>query len=488
MVEMVFRSTGVGICITNEDCCFVACNPAWLKHYGYTADQVLGRKFTMVVPPENREYAEDLHRRYLRGETEESPGEWTVETRGGQQSTIYVTAERFVDRDGNRYKVTSVTDISDRKMAEVALAESEQRFRDLASCSNDWFWETDPRARITYLSDRFESLTAVNEGDVIGLPLIDLFDSSLSPDDFNSMAGAITGRQAFRNVEVAVSQRLPALRWLRLAGVPSFTPDGVFRGYRGVATDITELKARIAMESQSRRMDSLGQLSGRISHEINNLLQPMISYLHMAQEDARKGEAVDRYLDRTIELSGRMRDIASEILTFASSDGGAREQCQLVNEVRRALAIIEESEIPRGIKLVTDNMTDDDGRVEMSSTMVMQVLINLIRNAIFAMVGKGRIEVTLTTSNPPTGRMAARQLNPGRYFVLSVSDNGPGMDERTAAMVFEPFFTTRQAGTGLGLSTIYGLVKGAGGAIFLTTKQGQGARFDCWVPIMPEHV
>jgi len=247
--------------------------------------------------------------------------------------------------------------------------------------------------------------------------------------------------------------------------------------------DITVDRQRADALLQSQKMEALGQLSGGVAHEINNLLQPVLSLSELGQDIAESDPAKVRKYFEVIASSGRKaRDIVRQVLTFARRDAPQLAPYSISTLVGDALSLLH-SGLPPGIKL--------DQRVEtgaaqalVNPTQVSQVVLNLVKNAADAMGAEGTIAVRLSLVDLETAAAAALTLAPGRWIKLQVTDQGCGMDAYTLTRVFEPFFTTKLAGkgTGLGLSVVYSIVTGWGGVLKLESEVDQGTTAMVYIP------
>jgi len=247
--------------------------------------------------------------------------------------------------------------------------------------------------------------------------------------------------------------------------------------------DITVDRQRADALFQSQKMEALGQLSGGVAHEINNLLQPVLALSELGQDIVDKDpEKVRKYFE-VISSSGRKaRDIVRQVLTFARRDAPQLAPYPIAALVADALSLLQ-SGLPPGIKL-EQQIESGGAQAIVNPTQVSQVVLNLVKNAADAMGGDGIVAVHLTLADLDASAAAALTLAPGRWIKLQVRDNGCGMDAYTLTRVFEPFFTTKLAGrgTGLGLSVVYSIVTGWGGVLKLESEVDQGTTAMVYIP------
>ena len=247
--------------------------------------------------------------------------------------------------------------------------------------------------------------------------------------------------------------------------------------------DITIDRQRTEALLQSQKMEALGQLSGGVAHEINNLLQPVLALSDLGQDIADTDPAKVRKYFQVIASSGRKaRDIVRQVLTFARRDAPELAAYPITTLVEDGLHLLQ-SGLPPEIKLVQE-IEAGGAEALVNPTQVSQVVLNLVKNAADAMDGQGTVSVRLSTVDLEGAAATALALAPGLWIVLRVADNGCGMDAYTLSRVFEPFFTTKLAGkgTGLGLSVVYSIVTGWGGALKLESEVDQGTTAMVYIP------
>ena len=247
--------------------------------------------------------------------------------------------------------------------------------------------------------------------------------------------------------------------------------------------DITADRQHADALLQAQKMEALGQLSGGVAHEINNLLQPVLALSDLGQDIADTDPAKVRKYFEVIASSGRKaRDIVRQVLTFARRDAPQLAPYAIAALVTDALHLFQ-SGLPPGVKL--DRAVDaGDAQAVVNPTQVSQVVLNLVKNAADAMGGKGIVKVELDVVVFDEATAAALALTMGRWIRLRVTDHGCGMDAYTLSRVFEPFFTTKLAGqgTGLGLSVVYSIVTSWGGLLKLESEVDRGTIAVVYIP------
>ena len=276
--------------------------------------------------------------------------------------------------------------------------------------------------------------------------------------------------------------------------VPRRSDGGDVIGVSGVAWDVT---ARVRAEEnardleqqlrQSQKMEMVGTLAGGIAHDFNNILSPILGFTDLALADLPEGHPARDDLEQVMKAARRARDLVEQILIFSRRSDQERHPVQLHFVVNDAMKLIR-SMLPGNIE-ISQKVEARGDTVMADASQLHQVVMNLAVNGVFAMRHTGgvlRVELGPQEVDEETAK-SAEGLEPGPYVVLSVIDQGEGMDEATLGRVFEPFFTTKRPGegTGLGLSVVHGIVHSHGGGIAVKSRPGEGSTFRAYFPPAP---
>ena len=372
---------------------------------------------------------------------------------------------------------------ADRRRAELALRASEERFRSLVQNSMDAIALYAADGSILYHSPAVSRILGYEPEDIYAL--VHVGDREQLRADFAALlqtAGSSVQRdRRYRHHD-------GSYRWIEsvatnLLHVPSV--GAVVDNFR----DITERRRAeeerqqlLAELSHVQKLDSIGRLAGGVAHDFNNMLAVILGSVELALKDVRVPSQVQGFLREIRDAALRSADLTRQLLTFARKLPAQPKIIDVNRVVEGALKLLR--------RLIGENVTlawkpgPEIWSVEMDPTQLGQVLTNLTVNARDAIKGVG--VATIETENVVVDADYARHTNvvPGEYVKLSVSDTGGGMAPEMHAHIFEPFFTTKRPGrgTGLGLSTVYGVVKQYGGFILVHSTPGQGARFDIYLP------
>jgi signal transduction histidine kinase len=241
-------------------------------------------------------------------------------------------------------------------------------------------------------------------------------------------------------------------------------------------------KARLATRlQQARRMETVGALTSGIAHNFNNLIGAILGNVEMAETGVNRGSRVARNLSEIRGAGDRARELVEQILNFGRPRHSQRRTIEVGALIAETASLLRAS-LPDQIELVVP-AAQEPAAVSGEVAQLQQVILNLCNNAAQAMATGGRIEIeTAITDAPDPLVLDHGELAAGRYVSIAVSDAGRGMSDATVTRIFEPFYTTRQAGNGLGLATVKEIVLEHGGAIKVRSTPGAGSRFEVWLP------
>ena len=233
---------------------------------------------------------------------------------------------------------------------------------------------------------------------------------------------------------------------------------------------------------RARRMQMIGSLASGIAHNFNNIIGAILGYSEMAEPQLVPGSKPAQHVDEIRRAAERGRDLIDNILTFGRRRD-ARVRPVQVRTLFAEVASLLRASLPSGVELIIED-APIDAAVSGEPAQLQQVIVNLCTNAAQAMEGRGCIRVSARQKEVAAHlQLSHGDLTPGRYVCLAIVDSGPGFDERVARRLFEPFFTTRSAGTGLGLATVREIVRDHDGAMNVQSKAGHGSRFEVWLPV-----
>ena len=363
--------------------------------------------------------------------------------------------------------------------AEAALVESERAFRStfddaplgIAQVSVDGKW--------IRVNRHLESILGWNADELTGRSLFDVFQPEGLAGDL------ITAAEQPGDREERVQRKDGQFVWVRLTISPVRTYTGEPRHLIVVLEDVSERRRLEERLRESEKLEAIGRLAGGVAHDFNNLLTAIIGYAQLLADSLDPDDPKAEDVDEIIKAAERSAALTGQLLAFS------RKQVLVpaiidVNALVRDTSVLLRRVIGEHIDLVT-RLAPDLEPVSADRTQLEQIVINLAVNARDAMPSGGRLTIETSNTVIDAADFTDHTSDRGRYVMLAVSDTGMGMDAETKLRVFEPFFTTKEQGrgTGLGLATVYGIVKQSGGFIGVHSEPQQGATFKVYLPAVP---
>jgi PAS domain S-box-containing protein len=307
------------------------------------------------------------------------------------------------------------------------------------------------------------------------------------PEIRRSMVERLRLERRVSNEEVELRRRDGAIVHVVETVVGSFDDAGELAELTGYVFDVTDRKKAEDQLRQAQKMDAIGQLAGGVAHDFNNLLGVITGYAGMLAAHLPEGDPAGRYVDSIQKASDRASSLTRQLLAFSRRQIVQPKVVDL-NEVTSEMETLIARLIGEDIELIKVRHPGS-AFVLADKSQLEQIVLNLAVNARDAMPQGGSLTVeTAVVDLDDTYVVSHHGTRPGRYVMLAVSDTGIGMDAETQAHIFEPFFTTKEAskGTGLGLATVYGIVRQSGGCVWVYSEPGRGSTFKVYLPRVEE--
>jgi PAS domain S-box-containing protein len=416
------------------------------------------------------------------------PGEHEARLRrfDGEYRWFLFRAEPLRDELGNIVKwYGSSTDIEDRKRAEEALRESEQRFRDYAETGSDWLWETMPDHRVISISEYVDAV-GFNPSGLTGLFRWDIAaDVESEPEKWRQHRAMLDAHLPFRDFEYTLNGTGSPI-YVRTSGKPVFDAKRNFLGYRGTGTDITatiraDHAERALREAQAElahvmRVTTLGELTASIAHEVNQPLAAAVANagacLRWLDRETPDLAAARRSVEWVINDSCRASEVIRRVRTLAKKSDIEKVPLDVNDVAKEAIALVQRELSSHLVSLRTE-LAPALPMILGDRVQLQQVIINLVMNGIEAMlpITDRERELVIRTGRDETHRV-----------LLSVTDCGVGISAENASRLFDAFFTTKSSGMGMGLSICRSIVNAHGGGLSASPNEGPGATFQFVLP------
>ncbi len=431
------------------------------------------------------------------GDRQEYQAEFRFRHRSGSYRWILSQGSVIRDRDGRPVRLLgSHVDITAAKQAEAEQEKLRAQLSNALEIAHLGPWEYDALEDLFIFNDHFYKIFGTTAEKVGGYTMApaEYARRFVHPEDVPVVEKEI--RKALQTADPDFSQVLEH-RILYADGkvghvsvryfVSKDAQGRTVKTY-GVNQDITERKKLEEQIQNAQKMESIGSLAGGIAHDFNNILFPIVGMAELLLDDLEPGSPQYENAQEILTAGKRGSDLVKQILAF-SRQSEHRLIPVRVQQVLKEVFKLSRSTIPSDIEIVQE-VSPDCGMVMADPTQLHQIAMNLITNAYHAVApAGGRISVSLKEAAVAGPVPPAGSLRPGRYAKLSVSDTGTGIDPAVMDKIFEPYFTTkpRGKGTGLGLAVVYGLVKGHGGDILVSSAPGKGTAVDVYLPLMKKH-
>ncbi len=473
-----------GICeidLLNNRC--ISANDVMCEYTGYTREEFLSLSPLDLLTEASAQKFLDRRIKMRSGEAVPNTVEYEVKKKGGSKFWVFLNAKYTYNKEGVAAKATVVIhDITERKRAEEALKESEERFRRLFEDSAD--------AILLLEGDRF---TDCNRA-ALKMLRMESKDQlrNTHPADISPMRqtdGQLSTEKAKKMIARAWAENGHRFEWAHIRAngeefpVEVLLTPMVHQGKKMLHTvwrDITSRKKLEEQLRQSQKMEALGQLAGGVAHDFNNMLTVIQGYSGLLLKELDASSPIHQDILQIQKAAEQTATLTGHLLAFSRQQIMRPVQLN-VNEQITAMKVLLSRLLREDIILLTA-LDEDIPLINADPSQIKQIIMNLCVNAGDAMPNGGKL--TIRTNKVFVDKPDLAELESGTYVLISVSDTGAGMDKQTQLRIFEPFFTTktREKGTGLGLATVYGIVEQSGGHIFVESQPGQGATFKVYLP------
>ena len=475
-----------GMVTVDENGAVLSMNPAAKKMFGYRDNDFYGEDFTRLVPD------------YFDGETESSfaKRDWAklvectgrplhalAQTHGGSTFSAEISLSEMIV-DPHKYYIAMIRDITERKRFEDELAAEKQNLAITLGSLGEGVITTDLNGRIVVCNPAAESMTGWSANAAIGRPLKTVL--RISGDAWGAKHGSRAGyRSEAEAILFALTERCTLIsrdgKQLTIEQMASPIRDkkNELCGVVLVFRDITARQRDEAERRKAETLEQLGLLAGGIAHDFNNLLTAIIGNISLAALLLPpKSEMIER-LEDARNASMRARDLAQQLLTFARGGAPIKKEASIASLIEETVSFSLRGSQSRSDLAIASDLWS----AEFDPGQISQVIANLVVNAEQAMPEGGTLHVACDNFGCTTnGPNCVADLAPGDYIRIQLRDEGVGIPEKHLKQIFDPYFTTKPKGSGLGLATTYSIVKNHNGLITVESELHCGSTFTVYLP------
>jgi PAS domain S-box-containing protein len=460
--------------------------PGCVAITGYTSEEYASDPYLWyrMIFDKDKEYVTERASKLILGENVR-PFEHRIIHKDGSIRWVRNTPVLRYDEKGHLIAYDSmINDITERKKAEKALQESEQKYRSLFEESKDVVYISTPEGKFLDINNAGVELLGYSSKEEllqINIPQ-DLYDSPADRIHFQN----VLLRQGFvKDFEVVFKRKDGERVNVLLTSNIVRDENGDTIAYKGIMKDITERKRLEEQLIQAQKIEAIGQLAGGIAHDFNNILTAIIGFGNLLKMETAKDSLSRSYITQILNSAERAANLTQALLTFSRKQIITPKPVNLnviIQGVERLLSRV----IGEDIELSTF-LTDKILTIMADSGQIEQVLMNLATNARDAMPDGGNLIIGTELAEFSNEFTRAHGYGkPGQYALITFEDTGQGMDEKTKERIFEPFFTTKEVGkgTGLGLAMVYGIIKQHNGYINVYSELNKGTIFKIYLPLI----
>jgi PAS domain S-box-containing protein len=493
--RLITENTRDLICVLDLKGTFVYVSPSSREALGYAPEEMVGLRSIALVHPDDSEI---VARSFLEGLSSKDSYamELRYKHRNGEWRTFESIRNWVLDESGNTQSAVVVSrDITERKRIYEALGESERRYRQLGEGILHQVWTAQPDGNLDYVNGRTLEYFGRTSEQMLGEGWRGVVHQEDFPTCIKHWTMSLQTGDPYET-EFRLLNADGTYRWHLALATAGRGSEGEIIKWFGTNTDVHDqklaeeaLRASEEQLRQSQKLEAVGQLAGGVAHDFNNLLTVITGYSDLLLRGFKQDESVRPKLEEIKKAAVRASALTRQLLAFSRKQvlqPKVLDLNSLVTDTSKMLHRLIGEDVD-----MTSRLDSALGQIKADYGQIEQVLMNLVVNARDAMPQGGKL--TIETRNIYLDQSDAHQriaVEPGNYVMLAVSDTGCGMDAAIQARIFEPFYTTKEAGkgTGLGLSTVYGIVKQSGGNIFVYSEPGQGTTFKIYLPRVDEAV
>jgi len=490
------NATWEGIIIHREGAIMDA-NESASKILGYPIEEIIGKNILTFIAPES---IEPTIQKLREGTTHD---QLYLELNALRKDKTIFPAEalgRPIRYNNIDARVLAFRDISNRKQAEEALRESEEKYRNILESIEDGYFEVDLAGNFTFFNPSLCRILGYPREEMPGMNNRVFMDAENAKKIFRAFNEVYVTGITTKGFDWEVIQKSGARKQIEVSVSLIVNPEEKPTGFRGIARNITERKRAEEEKrnleerlNRSEKMEALGTLAGGVAHDLNNVLGIIVGYAELILDNVNASSSIKPHLVNIMNGGLKAAAIVDDLLTLARRGVSGRDVLDLnkiISDCQQSPEFDKLYSYHPSVEIKTD-LDSDLSNVSGSSVHLGKSLYNLISNASEAMPKGGIVTIKTTNQYLDKPIHGYDQIREGDYVVLSVSDTGEGISAHDLKHIFEPFYTKKimgRSGTGLGLAVVWGTVKDHHGYINVESEEGRGSTFTLYFPVTREGI
>lgn len=441
---------------------------------------IIGKKFSQFLNAEEARLIQSEEENVIRLRQARTNQIRQIHWKEAGPRWMSTTTAPVVEGSGEVVGLVGVSrDITDQKEAELALEQSEERYRKIVETASEGIWILDEGCRTRFVNSKMAAMLGRTTREMIGSSAAEFL---CGEDKNQSLSELRSGTASGSTVDLRLKKNDGTEIWTLVSSCPLLDSSGR-GGLLAMVTDVTERKTLEDQFRQAQKLEAVGRLAGGVAHDFNNILSIITGHSQLLLRNLEAGSPLHDQVEKIAAAADQASNLTRQLLSFSRRRIVKAEVIDLngavTNFARMCRPILDDQ-----VRLVT-KLDAGTGSIRADAGQLDQVLMNLVVNARDAMPHGGTLTIETKSVDLAEGDLRLhRGKQPGAYVLLVVSDTGIGMDAETQTHAFEPFFTTKEEGkgTGLGLSTVYGIVSQHDGWVELKSELGQGTSFSIYLP------
>ena len=478
------ESTSDRIWEVDQNAIYTYASPKVKDLLGYELEEVIGKTLFDLMPADEAERVGGLFRNIVDSREPFRDLENTNLHKDGRHVVLKTSGVPFFDTDGRLCGYRGIDrDITERKQAQEALKENEEKYRSILENIEDGYFEVDIRGNFTFFNDSLCRIHGYSKDELMGMNNRQYMDEETAKKIYQTFNKVYTTGEPAKGFEWDIIRKDGTKRHIESSVSLIRDAEGQPIGFRGIVRDITERKRLEEQLLYAQKIEAIGTLAGGIAHEFNNALVGITGNIELLKMGLPEYQSIDKYIEPMKASTRRMANLSNQLLAYAQGGKYQAQTISLSDFVEETLPLIQNT-IDPAIRVETD-LSRDILNVNADLTQMQMVLSAVMENAAEAIDGEGKIRiVTRDAEIDDDFARANPELKPGTYACLTIEDDGKGMDEESKGKIFDPFFTTKFQGRGLGMAAVYGIVRNHGGWISVDSELGKGTMVRIYLPVV----